>query len=154
MSRPAPACDRTEPLLSAWLDGQLSAAEEGAVARHLSGCPRCWAEADDLRRIRTMIRGVPPRRAPEDVRFVLAGAVTPGPVARSPLAPGRRTGLVAAGAAATATMAAVLGSVAIAIGGEPAPGPAAVPLDIWVVEHLGRASDVPGTGPLSLEVGR
>jgi len=149
MSRPAPACDRTEPLLSAWLDGQLSAGEQVAVARHLSACPRCWAEADDLRRIRTIIRGVPPRRAPAEVRSALAG-----PAAALP-AGGRRPGQVAAGAAGAAVAAAaLLGSVALALGGEPAPAPAEVPLDVWVVEHVGRAPERPGAGPLSLQVGR
>jgi len=137
-------CPRVEPLLSAWLDSQLSPAEDARVGRHLSSCGRCWAEADDLRRVRTMIRGAPPRRAPEGVRVLVAGA------APSAALPGPRRALRAAGAAAA--LAGALGGAALVLGGEFAAGPseAAIPLDAWVAEHLDRAP----RGPLSLQVGR
>jgi hypothetical protein len=37
-------CERIEPLLEAWLDGEVSDADDALVRRHVSGCSRC-AEA-------------------------------------------------------------------------------------------------------------
>jgi len=41
-------CDQSQ-LLSAYLDGELPAAEAARVQAHLAACPACSAEADELR---------------------------------------------------------------------------------------------------------
>lgn len=42
------SCDQSH-LLSAYLDGELPAAQATAVADHVAGCPTCAAEVDELR---------------------------------------------------------------------------------------------------------
>ncbi len=53
-----------ESLLSAYLDGELAAAEERAVEDHLALCPGCRADLDGLRsvvrRLRDLQRATPP----------------------------------------------------------------------------------------------
>ena len=44
-------CERARELLSAYLDGELSAQERRDVADHVEGCRACSAEAADFRRI-------------------------------------------------------------------------------------------------------
>jgi putative zinc finger protein len=51
-------------LLSAYLDGELSAGEERQVESHLVGCGACSAELDDLGAARRMLRELPPVPAP------------------------------------------------------------------------------------------
>src|SRR5262245_45988857 len=43
-------CDSIRENLTAWIDGELSAAEEQHLAAHLDGCQACTVEAGDLRR--------------------------------------------------------------------------------------------------------
>jgi len=54
-------------LLSAWLDGELTPAEAGAVAAHLGGCPACAAERDEVEGARTVLRALPTLEAPAGV---------------------------------------------------------------------------------------
>ena len=51
-------------LLSAHLDGQLSAPEEARVAEHLAGCAVCSEELEDVRSARHMLRALPQLTAP------------------------------------------------------------------------------------------
>ena len=51
-------------LLSAYLDGELSASEARQVEAHLVGCGACNAELDDLRAARRLLRELPPVPAP------------------------------------------------------------------------------------------
>jgi predicted anti-sigma-YlaC factor YlaD len=51
-------------LLSAYLDGELSASEEREVESHLVACGACNAELDDLGAARRMLRELPPVPAP------------------------------------------------------------------------------------------
>jgi len=44
-------CERARELLSAYLDGELTAEERRAVAAHIEGCRTCAAEAADFERI-------------------------------------------------------------------------------------------------------
>jgi len=46
-------------LLSALLDGELSAAEESAVRAHLETCAECRRELDYIGGARTLLRGLP-----------------------------------------------------------------------------------------------
>ncbi len=52
--------DHLGDLLSAMVDGELSLDEAGAVRRHLTTCPQCVAELEEIRRIRAVVRGLPP----------------------------------------------------------------------------------------------
>jgi anti-sigma factor RsiW len=152
--RVAGACASTEPLLSAWLDGALTPRELARVGEHLAACRRCRAEADALRVTATLLRNLPPRLLPAplpgdpraDVRWRRAAL---------PVAGGRR--VARAGTAATATLALALASALglLALGDEtPGPGQVVVPLDAFVVDHVGRAPAVPGSGPMTVEIGR
>jgi anti-sigma factor (TIGR02949 family) len=44
-------CEQVRERLSAWLDGELDAAERGEVAAHLEACPGCRAELAVLSRL-------------------------------------------------------------------------------------------------------
>ncbi|OLC17091.1 MAG: hypothetical protein AUH29_03325 [Candidatus Rokubacteria bacterium 13_1_40CM_69_27] len=48
---------RTRRRIGAWLDGALDDREARSTAAHLSECARCQHEADELRRLRTLLRG-------------------------------------------------------------------------------------------------
>ncbi len=48
-----------EPLLSAWLDGELAEAEVVRVSAHLEGCADCASEVAGLREVRAHLRSLP-----------------------------------------------------------------------------------------------
>jgi anti-sigma factor RsiW len=145
-------CAQVEPLLSAWLDGALSPSERLAVGDHLARCPRCRGELETLRITSNLLRSVPARALPAGLQATMTHACS-GVTGEHGA---HRRSALAAGAAAAALLAGLLGSAALAMGGDPATGPAeiVVPLDAFVVDHVSRAPQVPGTGPLSVEVGR
>jgi anti-sigma factor RsiW len=58
-------CDN-EALLSALLDGELPAATEADVRRHLEICPRCRQRLEILRQADTAVQGIPPIEPSED----------------------------------------------------------------------------------------
>ena len=58
-------CEEVIEQLSAYLDGQLTAAETEAVRSHLAGCARCRGELDALDRT---ARAVPICRASRRLR--------------------------------------------------------------------------------------
>ena len=45
------SCDKIEPWISAYIDGELDAQQSLIVEAHLASCPACQAVADDFRRI-------------------------------------------------------------------------------------------------------
>lgn len=47
-----------EPLLSAWLDGELGEAEAARVGAHLEGCADCACEVAGLREVRAHLRNL------------------------------------------------------------------------------------------------
>jgi anti-sigma factor RsiW len=51
-----PACERFVPLLSPYIDGELSPAERINVERHLSACRDCASRAADLRAESALLR--------------------------------------------------------------------------------------------------
>lgn len=59
--------DHLGELLSAYLDGELTATESPRVAGHLQGCGRCRAELDDLASARAAIRSLPIIEVPPGV---------------------------------------------------------------------------------------
>ena len=54
-------------LLSAHLDGELTAAEEQRVSDHLPGCQACRTELEELHRARSSIRSMPTLEMPASV---------------------------------------------------------------------------------------
>ena len=47
------ACEEIQPLLSGYVDGELSHDEQARAEAHLAGCARCTKELEDLRRLVT-----------------------------------------------------------------------------------------------------
>ena len=71
-------CEEAAELLSAQLDGALTAEEKQALAHHLQGCPACRAVSEELRAIHLAFETLEPIPAPEhlagDVMAELEGA--------------------------------------------------------------------------------
>jgi anti-sigma factor RsiW len=65
-------CEAARPLLEAYLDGELDRAAVEGIEAHLSTCAACRAELSALERLRSAVRAVPRRRAPEELRQRLA----------------------------------------------------------------------------------
>ena len=65
-----------EDLLSAYLDGELDAAERAAVASHLDASADARAVLDEVRQIRDAVRALPPRDAPAGFWSDVLGATT------------------------------------------------------------------------------
>ena len=61
-------CEKAIEQLSAYLDGQLTAAEREAVRSHVAGCARCRGELDALDRAARAVAGLPRLQAPSDLR--------------------------------------------------------------------------------------
>lgn len=150
--------------LSAWVDGELTAAERHAAAAHLDACPHCTADLAGLAKVRGLVASLPVRRSPAGLLAAaaasarLAGAVGPsagaGTVAASDTGPltaarphANRATQVAAG---VAVLAGFLGGAAFTLGGQPLPQERVVrvPMDAFVADHLVRT----GGGPVSAPV--
>jgi len=61
-------CKKVIGQLSAYLDGQLSAAEREAVRSHVAGCARCRGELEALGRTVYAVADLPRLQAPSDLR--------------------------------------------------------------------------------------
>lgn len=118
-------CERIAELLSAELDGELGSDGAATVADHLGHCAACRAERDHLARVRSLVRSLPTRRAPESVRAALTEAAGDRAVT------GRSRRL----AAATALLAATVAGGALGMAATADPG-APVAVDALVSEHL------------------
>jgi anti-sigma factor RsiW len=113
--------------LSAFLDDELDDGLATAVARHVSGCDRCFGDLEGLRITRAALRGLPRLQAP-----VLATGSGP----RRP--PSRRARVAAVVCAAPL----LLAGIAYAVGGERS-GEVVPPVDRFLVEHVARAGGAP-----------
>lgn len=112
--------------LSAYLDGELSTAEQQQVTDHVVGCGQCRAELHDLDRARTAVRSLP--------------GMDTGQLDRVPEAPAhRRRRFAVAGGIGIAAAIALF--VALSIGGQPQP---AISLEDLGSHHIARASAEPG----------
>ena len=58
-------------LISAYLDGELSSVEKPGFLEHLAACPDCRRETDELRLVRTVLRGAKRRPMPADLKSQL-----------------------------------------------------------------------------------
>jgi anti-sigma factor RsiW len=64
-ARFSPGCERSEPELNAYVDGELPPAERAALERHLAGCARCQTELELLRLVSGSL-GQLPRPEPSE----------------------------------------------------------------------------------------
>ncbi len=123
-------------LLSAYLDGELSAAEQRRVSDHVISCADCRAELHDLDRARIAVRSLP--------------GVETGQFDQIPVLPrSRRRRAVAAGSIGIAAAVAVI--LGLAFGGQPQPS---ITLDDLTTQHIARASAEPGFAvfPAGIEI--
>jgi anti-sigma factor RsiW len=142
-------CDALEPLHSAWVDGELHGREAARFGAHLQQCARCRAAITELRVTQAMVRSLPPRRLPEDLPLG-AAAGTASRAGRT--AWGR---VVARSTAAVALFVTAIGAAAFVAGSpEPAGVQVAVPVDVYVADHLVRAIGGPVSTPALLEPDR
>jgi len=141
-------CDAVAPLLSAWIDGELTPREGAVVAGHLPACPRCRSTADELGVTRTLLRAAPVRRAPAEA--LRPAARVAGGVARRPQFDVRRHLVrVAAGAFAASG---ALGIAGFALGGAPLPDTSvSVPVEVYVGDHLVRTTGSPLSTPVAFQ---
>ena len=58
-------CEQAKSLLSEYIDGELPAAEDTAVKKHLARCEACRAEFEALERTVALVRSLPRAEAPE-----------------------------------------------------------------------------------------
>jgi anti-sigma factor RsiW len=72
-------CDEARPLLDAYVDAELSAAEREAVHEHIASCSECGPEATAIERLRQQIRrSAPVYRAPPALRAHTRSALRRG----------------------------------------------------------------------------
>jgi len=153
-------CTRREWRLSALLDDELTDRERAAVGAHLVDCAHCRDELDSLRVTRALLRGAPVRALPQHVAAGMATAVSgptvSGPAGPATVPPAPRRALTRVAAVAVA-VSGLVGMTAFAVGGDGPAGPprqVAVPLDVYVADHLVRTTGRPVSTPVMLEVGR
>jgi hypothetical protein len=60
-------CEKLRERLPEYAEGRLEGRLRARVERHVSGCPRCAAEVDDLRTVIAAVRAVGPEETPEDL---------------------------------------------------------------------------------------
>lgn len=131
-------CDAVEPLLSAYLDEELPPTERDRVAQHLARCDACAHDVEELRAVRTLARSLPVRCVPGDAPLVSGLPARPAVLARA--------GLVVAVAAGLLT------GAAFTLGGqETVDTPMiAVPMDVFVADHVVRTVQAPASAPVTV----
>lgn len=125
-------CREVEPLLSAWLDRSLSGTQYAAIGAHLATCGRCSTDAASLQRTVTLLRAVPARALPPDVRSALLESAVAALLEPCPR-PGRS---VPRALVAALALLGALSGWAWSLGDEGRPPQVAVPVDVYVVDHL------------------
>jgi len=82
-------CDEARPLLDAYIDAELPAAERAALREHLAICPQCQPEAAAIERLRDEIRGAAPvYRASPALRAQIRAELRRGAAGGQPAARG------------------------------------------------------------------
>jgi anti-sigma factor RsiW len=137
-------CESFEHLHSAWVDGELRASERAALGAHLQRCARCRAAIDELRVTSAMLRSLPVRNLVIDIDR--------GPARRRPIITAAGVRLVAARSAMAAVLVtATVGAAAFFAGAQqPADRQVAVPVDVFVADHLVRSVGGPVSTPALL----
>ena len=143
-------CDSLEPLHSAWVDGELRGRERTHLAEHLQQCPRCRASIAELRVTRNMLRSLPARNLVVDVD----GGAHPQH-SRRWMSAGSAKRVVARSLAALVVVMGSLSAAAFAAGSvESGDRQVAVPVDVFVADHLVRAIGGPVSTPALLDANK
>ena len=138
-------CDRVEPLLSAWVDGELRADERARLGQHVAACARCRAEITTLRITKNLLASVPVRQVPDAAYASLSGRDRRVSRSRSVRRVAART-LAGVGAAVVSLFAAAF------IAGGPTDGETVpVPVDVYVAQHLVRSVGGPVSTPVIVD---
>ena len=141
-------CDELEPLHSAWVDGELRTGERARLAAHLQRCARCRTAIIELRITSSMLRSLPLRTLPAGV----AEGVTPGKADRRQVTGAGVRRVLVRSTAAMVLATATLGAAAFAVGSSPVDErQVAVPVDVFVADHLVRAVGGPVSTPALLK---
>ena len=138
--------------LSAWLDDELSLAERAEIEQQLAESPDMRQEADELRQVSELVRGLPVEKAPEELQpavmrsierdTLLAGeSQTVGSGGRRPSR--RQDPKVLLGAIAALALAAVI----MLMNGEEGPDPNAVDQPREFVETSVPPVEAPANHP-------
>lgn len=135
----AEACRAVEPLLSAWLDGELGGRDAQLVAAHLAACDSCTEMLDDLGSVASVLGNLPVRRAPEDL------AAPPPEPAGPPASTARRVRALAVATGLLVGAAFALG------GGDGGERPVPAPLDALVTDGSGETPRGQTGAPVILE---
>lgn len=128
-----------EARLSAFLDDELPEADALAVARHVTRCPGCRDELEELRAARTALRELPTVRPPASLLTDMLDGVPDGDGPRR----GARTATVAVAGVVTLLL------VAFVVGGDET-GEVVPPVDLVVVDHVARTGGGPVIVPADL----
>ena len=114
--------ERQREQLSAYIDGELSAAERAELERHIPRCPECQEALGELRRVHDLLAALPMPKAPRSFALPLDTRLPARPAQSSPqqIATRRsRAGLIqwAGAIAATIGLFLLLGSVVTGLPG-------------------------------------
>lgn len=113
--------------LSAYLDGELDAAETRSVAAHLAICPDCSARLTDLQALSAGFRALPAESLGFDLAGVIEGRLAAAPRRATVRGRGWQLGWpLAVGAAASIAAGVFMGSALVAGGAATAPRVAAL----------------------------
>lgn len=143
-------CRDVEPLLSAWVDDMLDGVDRDRVEDHLRACSACCEDAQGLRQVHGLLRNLPVRRLPDELKVPPEAT----PAWEVPKTPASWTGGQRA-AAGLAVAVGLVGGAAFALGGQPPPGErvVAVPVDLYVADHLVHAVGGPLPHPVVVDGG-
>lgn len=67
MSEVGISCKEVEPLLDAYLDGELDGAQRPLIERHLATCQPCQAKLEEIRKLVSLLGSLPHLRPPRDI---------------------------------------------------------------------------------------
>lgn len=134
-------CLVVEPLLSAWLDGELDSAVGTSVGLHLAGCDACRSELDTLKLLRGRLRSLPARQLPPDIRDRVPAAASAGPGSRLP-----RSARMSALIGLVLALLLLLSSIGTT---GPPPRTIAVPAEVWLTDQGLRTPAPAGVTPVS-----
>jgi len=77
-------CEEAQPLFSAYLDRELTAAQNGELAVHAIGCAVCQKELNGLLRMKFLVARLPSRQMPADLRQSIQDATAAAPIPPPP----------------------------------------------------------------------
>lgn len=127
--------------LSALLDDELSEDDAIEVSRHVAECPRCFAELEEIRGLRSALRDLPAVSPPADLHRNIIDTM-----ASARRRVDRRARRVAAAIVASA---AVAGAVVV-LSTDRTTGTVQPPVDVYLVDHLSRTGRGPVLSPVDL----